>query len=78
MSTSHPSQCHRYTIRCSKGHLAAAGEAIITVSNPEDAELFVDLDAAFDHARRLREYFPNDLTVASHILPFPSCQPRSR
>jgi hypothetical protein len=69
MSTSQLSQCHRYTIRCSSGHLAAAGEAIITVSHPEDAELFVDLDAAWTRARMIRPYFTDELTVTSHIFP---------
>jgi hypothetical protein len=78
MSISPLSQCLRYTIRCSKGHLAAAGEAIVTVTNPEEAELFVDLDSAFTRARNLSEFFPGDLTVAPHILPFASCRPRPR
>lgn len=69
MSTLQPFQCRRYTIRCSSGHLAAAGEAIVVVSHPEDAELFVDLDAAASRARTLAPYFAGDLTVASHILP---------
>lgn len=69
MSIQQPSQCRRYTIRCSSGHLAAAGEAIITVSRPEEAELFVDLDAAWTRARDIRPYFPDELTVSSHIFP---------
>lgn len=69
MSILQTSQCHRYTIRCSSGHLAAAGEAIITVPHPEDAELFVDLDAAWARVRSISPYFTDQLTVSSHIFP---------
>lgn len=69
MSIHKTSQCHRYTIRCSSGHLAAAGEAIITVTSPEEAELFVDLDAAWTRARTISPYFSDELTVSSHIFP---------
>lgn len=69
MSIQTTSLCHRYTIRCRSGHLAAAGEAIITVPRPEDAELFVDLDAAWSRANSIRPYFPDELTVSAHIFP---------